>query len=164
MRSNQGLTWVADVEIKQIQEHLCSDVCLFFAFWCFDIKELADPGGTALQRLISPIHSKGLMGQHPFVCKPTNPELKPLTNSFYPALSEISLSEPLSPCPNHPCTGTRQLEIVPRPEPFEIIQMSQFYCLFCFVCSSHGNHNKGSCPCFPPYSTSLPALVLSQVT
>lgn len=108
MRSNQGLTRGGRCRNKTNTRYTCvRHVYLFFAFCCFDIKELADPAGTAppkANQFLYIVRDSHLLApcKHPFVCKPTNPELKPLTNSFYPALSEISLSGPLSTCPNHP--------------------------------------------------------------
>lgn len=113
-----------------------------FLFHCFDIQNLANPGGSVPSRARQFLEIITDLPVSPsFLCKPTNPKITP------PVTSSIRLSPsgPLSTYLHPPGPGTRQPSFYgPAKACWNYPNLSPIGPF-----SSHRNDSKGSCSHFP---------------
>ena len=134
-----------------------------FCPWCFNIWDLADPGGTAPPRASWCLETaNNSPGGVPFICKPTSPEPSPPS---LPLLSSrknsIKNSDSYPPTPNHPRAKNQTTRCsFHATEPTEITQTHQSKPAYPALPGlSCGKHNEGPCPHFP--STPWPTLMFA---
>lgn len=92
----------------------CSNQCLVFSvFWCFDIWDFADFGGTAppgASQFLKIVNNS--LSSTLFICKPLNPKPKPQFSYLWSSHTQGHYAPALI----IPGTGTRQLGTVPVPQ------------------------------------------------